>query len=148
MLETKQVTHSFEETEELGRKLAKTLPLTSILVLYGDLGCGKTTFVRGLAREATANPSLVVDSPTFVYLNIYEGIRSVYHFDAYRLKGPQDFTDEGFDEFFEKEGVVVIEWPERIEALIPPEALRIYFKHLGEGTREIKIVSHEKIKFE
>src|SRR5688572_29378976 len=100
---------SLEDTKHIAKRLASTLCAPSIIAFYGDLGAGKTTFIRALAVEFGILPD-VVNSPTFQYLNIYKGTLQIFHFDLYRLRGPEDFLGMGFEEFFEQEGITCIEW--------------------------------------
>lgn len=119
---------SSDDTLAFGQKMARELSPSAILALSGDLGAGKTTFVQGLARElGIADP---IQSPTFVLLNIYKGL---YHFDLYRLKTSTDFTSLGFEEYFHKQGICAIEWPDRIAHILPPETIYIDFSYDGSG---------------
>ena len=86
-------TNSAEETIALGKQLSKQLKDNSVVCFFGDLAAGKTTFIKGLASGVTDCELEEINSPTFVYLNIYEGRRKVFHFDLYRLNGPGDFLD-------------------------------------------------------
>ena len=113
---------SAEETLAFGRKMALRLPKKAVLALSGNLGAGKTTFVQGLAEGLGITEP--IQSPTFVLLNIYDGL---FHFDLYRIKNSSHFVSLGFDEYFSTEGICAIEWPERIEELLPPTAIRIDF---------------------
>ncbi len=124
-----------EETVAFGEKIGAALPPNAIVALTGDLGAGKTTFVKGLALGLGINET--VQSPTFVLLNIYQNL---YHFDLYRLSGEKDFISLGFDEYFHKGGVCVFEWPERISSLLPKETIHISFSHEEKG--RIAHVSH------
>jgi tRNA threonylcarbamoyladenosine biosynthesis protein TsaE len=133
-LETAECTLAF------GEKLAKTLALPACVLFYGELGAGKTTCIKGMARALGICPLDVV-SPTFQYLNIYKGSCTLYHFDLYRMKGPDDFLKAGFEEFFSSNGIVVIEWAERIESIIPPHATKIYLAHDPSQGRQVKVVS-------
>lgn len=119
---------SAEELVALGKRFATELPPNTILALSGELGAGKTTFVQGLAEGLGVEGPVV--SPTFVLLNIYERL---YHFDLYRLKEPADFLALGFDEYFSKGGICVIEWPERIQELLPPQTKWLRFAYSAEG---------------
>ena len=122
-----------EDTQLFGYELTRKNPPTNrILALQGDLGAGKTTFVQGLARGLGIAD--VVQSPTFTYLQVYEGPIPLYHFDLYRLQNERDFILLGFEEYFDAGGIVVIEWPERIATLIPPTAQLITLSH-AEGGR-------------
>lgn len=119
---------SSEETLAFGQKMASELPRNSIIALSGDLGAGKTTFVQGLALGLGITEP--IQSPTFVLLNIYEGL---YHFDLYRLKTSSDFTSLGFDEYFHKGGICAIEWPDRIANLLPAETIYIEISYKNQG---------------
>ena len=107
------LTSSAEETEAVGRALGRVLPANSVLLLMGDLGSGKTTFVRGFLAGAGLSEMSEVVSPTFSYLNIYTARLSVYHFDLYRLPHAEAFFSAGFDEYLQAGGICCIEWPER-----------------------------------
>lgn len=117
---------SAEETLSFGKKMASLLPPNATLALYGDLGAGKTTFVQGLALGLGIKES--IQSPTFVLLNTY---RDLHHFDLYRLKNSTDFKALGFDELLQK-GICVIEWPERILDILPPDTVSIHFSYENE----------------
>lgn len=132
-----RVASSVEEVETIAQHLAVQLDSSTIICFFGDLGTGKTTFVKALA--AALGAQVPVNSPTFQYLNIYSGKIPVYHFDLYRLKSSEEFFLLGFDEFFGK-GVVCIEWAERIGDSIPENAIRIFLSHEGGNSRTIKIV--------
>jgi len=132
-------TNSAEETIALGKQLSKQLKDNSVVCFFGDLAAGKTTFIKGLASGVTDCELEEINSPTFVYLNIYEGRRKVFHFDLYRLNGPGDFLDMGFDEYFYSGGVSCIEWSERMDSLIPSDSVRVEMKHVGDNKRRITI---------
>jgi tRNA threonylcarbamoyladenosine biosynthesis protein TsaE len=123
---------TLQDTLIFGKKVAATLVPNAILALSGDLGAGKTSFVQGLALGLKIKDA--VQSPTFVTLNLYGGKLPLFHFDLYRLKG-NDFLKLGYDEYFQKGGVCAIEWPEKIESILPEETLWITFSHLSEGGR-------------
>lgn len=131
-------TCSEEETTNAGYALGKLLKGNSIVSLFGDLGAGKTAFIKGIVAATEGAPQEVT-SPTFVYLNIYEGRPTVYHFDLYRLNSAQEFLAMGFDEFLFADGICCIEWSERIAQLLPKECIRVVIEHLEEGKREITI---------
>jgi tRNA threonylcarbamoyladenosine biosynthesis protein TsaE len=111
----------------------------SCLALHGDLGAGKTQFVRGLVAALGASPR-AVSSPTYVLLNIYEGGRlTVYHLDAYRVTGAEDFEGIGFSELLEQGGVVVVEWADRVTELLPPGTVHVRIEHAGKTRRRITV---------
>ena len=130
---------SVEETESIAGELARSLRGGDCIALHGELGAGKTQFVRGLVR-ALGGPARSVSSPTFVLLNMYPGSRfTVHHLDAYRVASPEDFEAIGFAELLEQAGVVVVEWAERIERLLPRNQIRVTITPTGDHTREIRI---------
>ncbi len=138
MKEITKLTHNKEETMELARKLANRLPNGITLTLTGDLGAGKTTFVRGVAEGLDIKE--VVQSPTFNIMKIYlKGNRPLIHIDAYRLADLD--TDIGLDEFIGYEtGITMIEWPIYIEKLIPETAVEVEIKNLGGDDRQIRFL--------
>jgi tRNA threonylcarbamoyladenosine biosynthesis protein TsaE len=133
------VTHSVEETEAAAADLAATLRGGECIALQGEMGAGKTQFVRGLVRALGGN-ARAVSSPTFVLLNVYDAppIRlPVFHLDAYRVSGPDDFEAIGFPELLAQGGVVVVEWPQRVGRLIPAGAIHVRVEPVGETSRRI-----------
>lgn len=129
---------SIAQTESIAADLASTLTGGTCIALEGDLGAGKTQFVRGLVRGLGATDR--VTSPTFVLLNIYgTGRLTVYHLDAYRVHGTDDFQTIGFSELLEQNGVVVVEWASRIKSLLPPDTIDIQLTALSPRIREIRI---------
>lgn len=132
-------TNSAEETQRLAAAFAERLRGGECVALEGDLGAGKTQFVRGLVRGLGGNER-TVSSPTFVLLNIYEGGKlTVYHLDAYRVSGEEDLEAIGFSELLEQGGVVVVEWASRVEGVLPENVIRVGIEHLGESRRRITI---------
>ena len=129
------VSSSVEETQNIGRRIAKNLKKGNIVAFLGNLGSGKTTLIKGLVNEINSTDIDSVSSPTFTYLNIYPGTVDVFHFDLYRIKNDEQFLSMGFDEYFEKEGICLIEWSEKITSILPPETTVI---HLLEGGCENK----------
>ena len=138
------LSHSAMETFELGKTLGKKLPVPSVVSLFGDLGAGKTTFSKGLIHGISLLSPSMIQSPTFTYLNIYNGEKTVYHFDLYRITDADEFFGMGFDEYFDAKGVCCIEWAERIEAYLPPDSLCIFFTHLEENQRLITLVAQKE----
>jgi tRNA threonylcarbamoyladenosine biosynthesis protein TsaE len=134
-----QISHSVEQTESVAADLARDLRGGECVALHGDLGAGKTQFVRGLVRGLGGNPRSV-SSPTFVLLNVYDtGRLTVFHLDAYRVGGADDFEAIGFPELLEQGGVVVVEWADRVRDLLPPRAIHVRITPTDEGARTIEI---------
>ncbi len=121
----KMVTHSVEETEALGKLLGRLAPVNMTLALHGTLGAGKTHLTRGIAQGAGVNDPALVSSPTYVLMNIYSGSKPVYHLDAYRISGSDDFAAVGFEELLTSDGLVVVEWAEKIAGLLPADYLNV-----------------------
>ncbi|MBI2743815.1 MAG: tRNA (adenosine(37)-N6)-threonylcarbamoyltransferase complex ATPase subunit type 1 TsaE [Chlamydiales bacterium] len=128
---------SSEETIEYGAEIGRGLSPGSILCFFGDLGAGKTTLIKGIAKGAGEISEREVSSPTFPYLHIYSGRVPVYHFDLYRLKNADEFCALGFDEYLNGSGICCIEWAERIEEILPSKTLLIRIEHESNETRKI-----------
>jgi tRNA threonylcarbamoyladenosine biosynthesis protein TsaE len=118
----KLVSHSPEDTEQIGAQIAAKLNGTEVIALFGGLGMGKTAFTRGLA--AALNVTDGVSSPTFALVNEYSGKYNIYHFDMYRVTSWDDLYSTGFFDYMDT-GVLVIEWSENIEGALPENAVRI-----------------------
>jgi tRNA threonylcarbamoyladenosine biosynthesis protein TsaE len=127
--------NSPDETEAAGAVLASILPPDTALALHGELGAGKTTFVRGLARGWGITQPIL--SPTFNYYLIYKGARQLVHLDAYRLMRPADADSLLLEEFLESPGCLAIEWPENLGDRLPPGAWHFDFAAPDERTRVI-----------
>jgi len=110
-------------TRELARRLSGALVAGDVILLQGNLGAGKTEFVKGLAEGFGVVES--VTSPTFTLLNIYQGIVPIYHFDLYRLEEPEELDNIGFTEFLGGDGVAVIEWPDLFPTEMPDEYVKV-----------------------
>ncbi len=136
-----RISRSPEETIEIGKSIGAALEGNTIVCLEGDLGAGKTTLIKGIAAGYAGVSEEEVSSPTFVYLNIYQGKRVVYHFDLYRLENGSQFLQMGFEDFFQCGGVCLVEWPSRIAALLPQKVTSIHISDKGQGTREIRITT-------
>ncbi|KYG58568.1 tRNA (adenosine(37)-N6)-threonylcarbamoyltransferase complex ATPase subunit type 1 TsaE [Planococcus maritimus] len=127
-----------EQTEELAMRLASLLQPGDLLTLEGDLGAGKTTFTKGLAKGLGIERT--VNSPTFTILKQYEGRVNLNHFDVYRLENSDE--DIGFDELFAEEAVSVVEWAQFIEEYLPTDRLKIVIRRLSEERREVEFEPH------
>jgi len=129
---------SEQDTGRLGAALAAVLPPGTTVALVGTLGAGKTRLVQAIAA-ACGIPADKVTSPTFVLCQPYEGSRMLYHLDAYRLKDDDEFLELGPEEYFESDGLTLIEWADRVESCLPAERIEIRIKVAGEHAREFEI---------
>lgn len=132
------VTHSKEETRSLGKRLSALLNEGDVILLEGDLGAGKTTFVGGVGEGLNVKEDVI--SPTFNIMKCYfHGTLPLYHIDAYRLEGQN--IEIGLDEYIEGDGACFVEWPQFISPLIPDEKLEIILTNKGENDRSITFKS-------
>ena len=134
----KIVTHSETETELLAQKILSFLTPHDVLILSGELGAGKTLFVRGLAKALGLNVD-EVNSPSYTIVNEYPGEKPMYHFDLYRMGDTSELVEIGWDDYLLKDGLVVVEWGERAEENLPDRYFHIEFEILTETEREITI---------
>lgn len=129
-------TKTSKETRRLAAALGALLQPGDVILLCGELGAGKTTFVQGLAEGLGVQTE--VTSPTFTLLQEYAGAQlTLFHFDAYRIEQPAEIADLGFDEYLERGGVVVLEWAERLGWLTPEEYLWVNIAVGPDGSRKI-----------
>lgn len=143
-MEDKITTTSTEETRDFGRKIAQEIIPGTLVCLQGDLGAGKTTLVQGLLEALGAKRPFV--SPTFMLMKQYEfvvpsrtGVHRIYHADAYRVE-EKDFIEIGFAEWLaDPDGLVILEWPERIAEILPEKRIDITIHSLSETKRSIAI---------
>jgi len=142
------ITKNFEETQQLAGRLVEQITKMPhggalVLALKGDLGAGKTTFIQGLGRALGVEEKIL--SPTFVIMKNFniltnKQFNNFYHFDCYRIEGPGDLEVLNFKEITsEPRNLVVIEWAERIEKALPPDAVWLEFEHGGEDIRKLKM---------
>ncbi|KKE78963.1 tRNA (adenosine(37)-N6)-threonylcarbamoyltransferase complex ATPase subunit type 1 TsaE [Oceanobacillus caeni] len=129
MSKHQMVSNSAEETKLIGERLASLLEAGDVLTLEGDLGAGKTTFTKGIAKGLGVKRT--VNSPTFTIVKEYEGRLPLYHMDVYRLEDSDE--DIGFDEYFNGNGVSVVEWAQFIEEYLPTDRLDIRIKYNGDS---------------
>jgi len=141
-MEKEFTTTSPDETITRGEGFVSSLQAGDIVCLQGGLGAGKTHFVKGMA-EGLGIESSEVSSPTFTLINEYDGDKLLYHFDCYRMESPREALEIGAEEYFYGDGITVIEWPERIESLIPPEAIWIFIEAPDKNTRKFVIRKRE-----
>lgn len=130
-------TNTVAETEAVGQALAKQLSAGDIVAMYGDLGAGKTAFVRGMARGLDSRDP--VSSPTFTIVNEYSGRLRLYHFDAYRLASSDELYDIGWDDYIGSGGVCVVEWSENISDIYDGTQTSVKIERISETGRKITI---------
>ena len=130
------ITNGPEETEALGAHLARALEPGAVVAFTGDLGAGKTAFVRGLARGLGVQDR--VTSPTFTIVNEYEGGRlPLFHFDLYRLGSADELFDIGWEDYLARGGVCAVEWSERMEELLEPGTIRVDLRRGEDEDRRV-----------
>lgn len=117
------LSHSPEDTEDIGARLAEQLEPGAVVAFTGDLGAGKTAFTRGLAR-GLGIPDRIT-SPTFTIVNEYEGAIPLFHFDMYRLNGSEDLFDIGWEDYLSRGGVCAVEWSEQVADALPEDAVTV-----------------------
>jgi tRNA threonylcarbamoyladenosine biosynthesis protein TsaE len=132
-------THSDEETQALGRRLAAELPANGLVLLMGDLGAGKTTLTKGIAEGLGAAGADDVSSPTFTLIHEYGSPVKMYHIDLYRLDTVEQVSGLGIDELFDRPALVIMEWAERFPSLLPSGRIEICLTHLGGDDRLISV---------
>ncbi len=135
-------TASAAETQELGRKLGAAANPGTVFLMSGQLGAGKTCLTQGIAGGlgVMGNPR----SPTFVFVTQHKGRMPLFHVDLYRIKADTDPLDFGLEEYFDRDGVTVIEWAEKAPSLTPAEYLKVTIAIKGESSREITLEPHGK----
>ena len=130
---------SAEQTWEIARFIGGKLRKGDVLALSGELGSGKTCFTGGLARGLGVSEKYQITSPTFTLINEYPARCKLYHFDVYRLNCYSEFEDLGYEEYFCSDGIVVIEWAEKIVQILTADTFFITFEYLDENRRKIII---------
>ena len=135
------ISHSQLETEEVGRKLAEKLPGGSVVAMYGDLGAGKTAFVRGMAKGMGL--SCRVSSPTFTIVNEYLGERELIHFDMYRLSSADELFDIGWEDYLSRGAVCAVEWSENVQDAFFGDEVVVRIEKLNDTDRKITIEGAE-----
>ena len=131
------ITNSEAETEMLGQRLAAGLEGGAVVAMYGDLGAGKTAFVRGMARGLGLDCR--VSSPTFTIVNEYLGERELIHFDMYRLSSAEELFDIGWEDYLSRGAVCAVEWSENVEDAFFGDEIRVDIEKLSDSGRRISI---------
>jgi tRNA threonylcarbamoyladenosine biosynthesis protein TsaE len=138
------IIHSDSEAAslELGRHIGECLEAGDVLALWGELGAGKTLLTRGIARGLGISPEVRITSPTFTFINEYEGRLYLYHIDLYRVVDAAELNTIPWREVLFGSGVAVVEWPERLGQGLPDERFDIQLQITGDDTRTITISAH------
>jgi len=142
-MENRVLTSSAEETIAAGTTLAATLKQGDIVALFGSLGSGKTTFIKGAISALSAFPPEEITSPTFSFLHLFECHENslpIYHFDFYRLKSLEEFEKAGFDEYLQGEGICFLEWAERIQSKLPKKSIHIKIDLQGDLNQRVILI--------
>jgi tRNA threonylcarbamoyladenosine biosynthesis protein TsaE len=139
MKQQRYISHSPEETWEIAERIVVNTPGRLVLALHGELGSGKTCFVKGVALALGIDQPIM--SPTFTIIREYRGTRPLYHVDLYRLNNPNEVLAIGFEEYLQADGITAVEWAERAGDLIPQDATRIKFEALAEPDERAITVS-------
>ncbi len=135
------ISRNESETEALGARLAASLPGGSVVAMYGDLGAGKTAFVRGMARGMGL--TCRVSSPTFTIVNEYLGERELIHFDMYRIGSADELFDIGWEDYLNRGAVCAVEWSENVEDAFFGDEIVVRIEKLGDTERKITIEGAE-----
>ena len=136
-------TRAPEQTRAFGRRLAEDLGPNDCLALYGDLGSGKTCLVQGVCEGLGVTDAIT--SPTFILVNVYEGRLpdggpiAIHHVDLYRLSGPDELIDLGWDDYLGQGGLCLVEWADRAEGLLPADTVRVHIEAPEEMVRHMKL---------
>ncbi len=138
----KIITNSLDETQALGEKTGKHLEPGTVLALTGDLGSGKTIFVQGLAKGLDVPDNYYITSPTYTLINEYPGRYHLFHVDLYRIENHADLDDIGLYEILRSDGVVAIEWADKLPKNLLQEYLAIHIDILNDESRKISIAAY------
>ena len=135
------ISHSAEETTRWGREFAARLKAPVLVLLFGELGSGKTTLTKGIVSGLGAAAEEEVTSPTFTLVHVYGRKAKVYHADLYRIESQADFETLGLEDLFAAPAVVILEWPERFALRTEWPQVRLRLEHLGGDARRITVLS-------
>lgn len=130
---------SLDQIHQTARQFIQAMDGKTIFAFYGSMGAGKTSFIKAICEELGITD--VINSPTFAIVNEYSipGGDSVYHFDFYRIEKAEEAFDLGYEEYFYSGQYCFIEWPEKIESLLPSDCVKVYIEELPDGKREINM---------
>lgn len=132
-------TQTTSETVRIGKSIGSLLRPGDVVALVGELGTGKTQFIKGLAEGLGVGKPTYISSPSFTLINEYPGRVPFYHIDLFRLESEKEAEELGLEEYFQGEGITAIEWADRIPSLLPDENLWIHIHYTGKNTRSIEM---------
>ena len=142
-MKVKFISKSPGQTIALGARLARKLKKGDIVCLFGNLGTGKTTLTKGIAKGLKIRKE-TVNSPTFILMNVYKGKLPLFHFDLYRLDNLKEIAALGYEDFFYDNGVSVIEWADKLKNLLPEDCVAVHFFMKGRDRRVIELSATQK----
>lgn len=130
---------SLDTIRQTAREFINNIDGHTVFAFYGAMGAGKTTFVKAICEEMGVKD--VINSPTFAIVNEYEveGRKSIFHFDFYRINKPEEAFDFGYEDYFYSGNICFIEWPERIEGLLPENCVKVVIEEQEDGSRKIEM---------
>ncbi len=137
-------TRSTSETIRLGKRIGRLLIVGDVVALVGELGAGKTQFIKGLAAGVGMGNPAYISSPSFTLINEYPGKIPFYHVDLFRLEREKEAEELGLEDYFQGGGITAIEWADKIPFLLPKEMLFIHIAYTGKKTRSLEIVGKGK----
>jgi tRNA threonylcarbamoyladenosine biosynthesis protein TsaE len=137
-------TKSTSETIRIGKSIGSLLMPGDVVALVGELGTGKTQFIKGLATGVGVGKPTYISSPSFTLINEYAGKVPFYHIDLFRLKSEKEAEELGLEEYFQGGGITAIEWADKIPSFLPQEMLSIHIRYTGKHTRSIEMVGKGK----
>lgn len=133
----RETSRSPESTRMIGRELGKLLTQGDVVFIYGEIGAGKTVFVSGIAHSLGIRD--YITSPTFTIANVYEGLHTFYHFDAFRIENPSQLFETGFYDYAGADCIIAVEWAERLSDFVPESSIEIRIDSVGDNESERKI---------
>jgi tRNA threonylcarbamoyladenosine biosynthesis protein TsaE len=137
-------TKSASQTIRLGKRIGGLLQPGDVVALVGELGAGKTQFIKGLAEGAGVGKPTYISSPSFTLINEYPGRVPFYHVDLFRLEQEKDAEELGLDDYFQGDGISAIEWADKIPSLLPKDMLLIHIAYTGKNSRSLEIIGKGK----
>ncbi len=137
-------TKSPSETIRLGKRIGGLLRPGGVVALVGELGAGKTQFIKGLAEGVGVGKPTYISSPSFTLINEYPGRVPFYHVDLFRLEREKDAEELGLEDYFQGDGITAIEWADKIPSLLPKEMLLIHIAYTGKNSRSLEIIGKGK----